>query len=211
MNTMTVPIQVHVSVLKALLLHAGKVNIRYYLNGIYIEAGPVGLRAVATDGHTLAVYADSVPREECVSVIVPRDAVENILRGAAKNEVVAFAIEGGAIELSRDTLVIRAKPLHATFPDWRRVLPATCSGEPAQYNPDHLVRADKAHRLYMGARSNAWPGIAMNGNYASLVKSDENFWQVIMPLRATPPTAGPLEWFKRQQVAQPIVAEAVPA
>ena len=58
-------------------------DVRYYLNGLLLETGGTGLRAVATDGHRLALCEDSldggkasekqviVPAERRVGVTAP--------------------------------------------------------------------------------------------------------------------------------------------
>jgi len=55
---------------------------RYYLNGIYLHAHDGKLRAVATDGHRLALAEGPVPKgaEGLPGVIVPRKTVAEIRR-----------------------------------------------------------------------------------------------------------------------------------
>ncbi|MBI4724400.1 MAG: DNA polymerase III subunit beta, partial [Rhodomicrobium sp.] len=58
---------------------------RYYLNGIYLhrmEGGEPKLRAVATDGHRLALVETSCPEgtEGMPGVIVPRKAVAEVIK-----------------------------------------------------------------------------------------------------------------------------------
>lgn len=57
-------------------------DVRYYLNGLLLEMEPTHLRAVATDGHRLALTDIAVETDlaEPRQVIVPRKGVQEMLR-----------------------------------------------------------------------------------------------------------------------------------
>lgn len=101
-------------------------DVRYYLNGLLLELAPGRVRAVATDGHRLAL--SDLPAQTGVDtprqVIVPRKGVSELLR----------LLEGGAAEVdllvSENHLQARVPAQHLTtklidgkFPDYERVLP----------------------------------------------------------------------------------------
>ena len=48
-------ITIRTDIFAAVSLFRGLEDVRYYLNGIYLETGSQGARLVATDGHQLAV------------------------------------------------------------------------------------------------------------------------------------------------------------
>ena len=57
-------------------------DVRYYLNGMLLEAGGQHLRAVATDGHRLSLCQAELRRRELdeQQVIVPRKGVLELQR-----------------------------------------------------------------------------------------------------------------------------------
>ena len=104
---------------------------RYYLNGVYLhgaktEDGAAVLRAVATDGHRLALAEIAAPEgaEELAGVIIPRKAINEARR-------LADGLEGDVeIEVSDTKIIVRAgratltsKLIDGSFPDYGRVIP----------------------------------------------------------------------------------------
>jgi hypothetical protein len=69
-----------------------------------------------------------------------------------------------------------------TYPDYRRIIPATTSGEPAQFNPDllsHLKKFGKALRANKG-----YFAIAYNGEDAAIADfHTKNLLVIVMPFR----------------------------
>lgn len=142
-------------------------DVRYYLNGTLLETQGSQLRAVATDGHRLAI-ADTTLAEAVAAtqqVIVPRKGILELQRILA---------DGGDVELSIGTNHIRAtigdvrftsKLIDGKFPEYGRVIPA---------NPTKVVMADREtlrralHRTsilsnekYRGVRLSVSPGVVM--------------------------------------------------
>lgn len=72
MTTFTLPI----NALRAALTHAADGDVRYYLNGIYVDTSAG--RIVATDGARLFICDG--PRADCPPVILPRADVERVLK-----------------------------------------------------------------------------------------------------------------------------------
>jgi DNA polymerase III subunit beta len=103
---------------------------RYYLNGIYLhattnEAGPC-LRAVATDGHRLAL-AD-LPQPEGApaipGVIVPRKTVGELRRLLDDSaEMVSVSVSEAKIRFAMDRATLTSKLIDGSFPDYSRVIP----------------------------------------------------------------------------------------
>ena len=101
-------------------------DVRYYLNGMLMELRPGLVRAVATDGHRLALSeAESEEREAGeTQVILPRKAVLELGR--------LLADQGGEIEMEISTNHMRirfeensftSKLIDGRFPDYERVIP----------------------------------------------------------------------------------------
>jgi len=103
---------------------------RYYLNGIYLHhakgaAGPV-LRAVATDGHRLALAEVAAPKGSASlkGVIVPRKAVaeaRRLLDGAP--ETVTLEVSDSKITFRIGEATLTSKLIDGSFPDYQRVIP----------------------------------------------------------------------------------------
>jgi len=102
-------------------------DVRYYLNGLLIELAGERLRAVATDGHRLALTEQMLIEEVAVGVqqiIVPRKGVAEMLRllpdsnDGAKVTVLPSHM---ALTVGNQRLVTRL--VDARYPDYERVLP----------------------------------------------------------------------------------------
>ena len=114
---------------------------RYYLNGIYLHvfAGTEGplLRAVATDGHRLALAEMPAPEglTSLEGVIIPRKAVVESLRLLDGLESdVSVSVSNNIYVLKAGRAVLTSKLIDGSFPDYRRVIP--------QNNPS-LMEVDK--------------------------------------------------------------------
>lgn len=103
---------------------------RYYLNGIYLHhaKGAKGnvLRAVATDGHRLALAEGEAPKGSSglKGVIVPRKAVaeaRRLLDDAP--EIVTIEASDSKIVFRIGEAVLTSKLIDGSFPDYQRVIP----------------------------------------------------------------------------------------
>ncbi|WP_133405220.1 DNA polymerase III subunit beta [Parashewanella tropica] len=100
-------------------------DVRYYLNGLLMETDGSVLRAVATDGHRLALshktVEASLPEKQ---VIVPRKGVMEMLRLLDdEDKDVTIAVGDNAIRITTETAVFTSKLVDGRFPDYQRVLP----------------------------------------------------------------------------------------
>ena len=114
-----------------------KQDVRYYLNGILLETQQNNLRAVATDGHRLALCDVGVviPTEEKRQLIVPRKGVQELLRllGDSGGEM-EIVMSKNHVRIALDNLVFTSKLIDGKYPDYNRVIP-----EPSA----HLVQAQR--------------------------------------------------------------------
>jgi len=176
-------ITINVSTVRGLVLASAKKDIRYYLNGTLIDY-KMG-RAVSTDGHCLlAVNTDLADDYNAESVIVPREALESIARGGKVTDSIEIAYDGETLKLSRQCgLSINAVPIDAKFPEYTRIMPDSCNGEAAQFDPELLARIGKA--LQLAADSKTIPTVGHNGASGATVFIDGNTTAiaVCMPCR----------------------------
>ena len=103
---------------------------RYYLNGIYLHhaKGTKGnvLRAVATDGHRLALAETGAPKgsDKLKGVIVPRKAVAEVRRLLDDApEIVTVEASDSKIVFRVGEAVLTSKLIDGSFPDYQRVIP----------------------------------------------------------------------------------------
>lgn len=101
-------------------------DVRYYLNGLLLELEPGKLRAVATDGHRLALgeVEGDVAAEQLQQVIVPRKGVQELLRLLDDaDDQVRVELGGNHIRVSLAGLRFTSKLIDGRFPDYQRVIP----------------------------------------------------------------------------------------
>lgn len=100
-------------------------DVRYYLNGLLLETEGNVLRAIATDGHRLALshrqIEATLPEKQ---VIVPRKGVVELQRLFEGEDLdITIAIGDNAIRATTASAVFTSKLVDGRFPDYRRVLP----------------------------------------------------------------------------------------
>jgi len=121
---------VECNVLTDLLKHSAfamaQQDVRYYLTGLLLEISPQRLRAVATDGHRLALCdAGEAPGvEEEKSAILPRKAVmelERLLGQTDKSVIVTLTSTHARFDFGLQ--ILTTKLIDGQFPDYNRVIP----------------------------------------------------------------------------------------
>ncbi len=101
-------------------------DVRYYLNGLLLELEAGLVRAVATDGHRLALGELPAPVEvpQRVQVIVPRKGIQELLRMLEDQEgPVEIAVGGNHIQLRLADVQLTSKLVDGRFPEYQRVIP----------------------------------------------------------------------------------------
>lgn len=112
-------------------------DVRYYLNGLLLEFTQEQIRAVATDGHRLALCDEqaAVGCSETQQIIVPRKAVLELSRLLGNSdEPVTFQLGNNHIRLITSEMTFITKLIDGRFPDYQRVVPQA---------GDKLVTADR--------------------------------------------------------------------
>ncbi|NOY61639.1 MAG: DNA polymerase III subunit beta [Gammaproteobacteria bacterium] len=103
-------------------------DVRYYLNGLLLEVKKDFVRAVATDGHRLALSEcdSSIDiSSDSIQIIVPRKGVTELSRLLVGDDDIELhlAISGNHISISTDEYSFKSKLIDGRFPDYQRVIP----------------------------------------------------------------------------------------
>ena len=178
-------ITIQSNTIKAIAMFAGGKNeIRKYLQGVLIETGPKGIFAVATNGHCLAVTRLSSVPHDYSAVIIPNETIASAVKATKLGLFIDFDMEGEKriITISTIDAQFRGLELEGRFPDWRRVLRVTNSGEKAHYCPEYVTLVDKAGKVYRPTKGNYY--ITQDGDNAGHCAYDDAFQVVVMPMRA---------------------------
>lgn len=124
---------------------------RYYLNGIFFhsvsEDGAAVLRAVATDGHRLALADAAAPQgaQGMPGVIVPRKTItelKRLLDDAA--DLVEISVSPQKIRFALGDAVLTSKLIDGSFPEYARVIPKSNS---KRLKLDNKVFAEAVDRV----------------------------------------------------------------
>lgn len=103
-------------------------DVRYYLNGLLLEARDGLMRAVATDGHRLAMNETEAATPEGLDLrlILPRKAVLELHRLLADSEQpVKVETSANYVRFHIGDSVFTSKLIEGRFPDYERVIPAS--------------------------------------------------------------------------------------
>ena len=100
-------------------------DVRYYLNGLLLESEGKHLRAVATDGHRLALaeieLAGAAKKNE--QVIVPRKGVLELNRLLDDEGDLTVVLGSNHIRVDCEGVRLTSKLIDGRFPDYDRVIP----------------------------------------------------------------------------------------
>jgi len=111
-------------------------DVRYYLNGMLLEIDGVSLRAVATDGHRLALCEAelTVAAKSPQQVIVPRKGVLELQRVLTEEGNAELAIGTNHVRAQIGDIRFTSKLIDGRFPEYSRVIPAAAA---------NAIRADR--------------------------------------------------------------------
>lgn len=104
-------------------------DVRYYLNGLLLETGENMLRAVATDGHRLALCEvalddSKVPEQQ---VIVPRKGVLELQRLMSGEGDLTVELGTNHVRIQLEGIRFTSKLIDGRFPEYERVIPQDTS------------------------------------------------------------------------------------
>ena len=183
------PVEINLDFIKAAATAASSDGLRFYLNGVAIEARNGSVVVVATDGHRLLAFeAGTTATNEDWRYIIPLDVVKNLKTNKKLKDVPGVLAKENETQLSityAGTKTVFGF-IDGTFPDWQRVVPKEINGELGQYNPDYLSDLKKAAKL-TGQPSNGSADIVIghNGTGPAIVNLPitSKHVAVVMPLR----------------------------
>ncbi len=111
-------------------------DVRYYLNGLLLETEKKRLRAVATDGHRLALseveLLGAATRDE--QLIVPRKGVLELSRLLDGDGEVQLALGANHVRVQLEGIRLTSKLIDGRFPEYARVVPN---------QPKNVIKADR--------------------------------------------------------------------
>lgn len=187
---MNISIEVPTAVLKAALICASTEQVRYYLNGVYVD--PKGF-LVSTDGHRAFVgKIDLTDVPAFDGWIICRDVLKRALTGY-KADTITIAPDRVGNSL--------CQPIDGTYPDWRRVVPSDLTGVTAQFNPAYIADLGKMGDLLRGKRKGSLDAhIHHNGEGPAAITFPEiaDAFAVLMPIRAHHSDNGSEAWAARR-------------
>jgi DNA polymerase III subunit beta len=111
-------------------------DVRYYLNGLLLETDGKSLRAVATDGHRLAICEMALEgkAKSTHQVIVPRKGVLELQRILGTDGNIELAVGTNHVRAQIGDIRFTSKLIDGRFPEYGRVIPAS---------PPRMVEADR--------------------------------------------------------------------
>ena len=194
MYTLTVSL----ATLRAARTHTAEKDVRYYLQGVYLDtaAGKV----VATDGHRLFVANARGVKSNYPAVIIPNETIDAALkqftgeyaRGKSLGAVdVTVTVDESHLAIGTPTGSVTGKALDGRFPEWRRVVPkAEDVGEhvPAVLNTQYLADACEAlsiaRNLSKKAAAEHAIRIHMRGEFPTVITDNTiGVLALVMPMR----------------------------
>ena len=101
-------------------------DVRYYLNGLLLEVDRNQLRAVATDGHRLAICTieGEVDADDARQVIIPRKGVMELVRLLDESdEPCEVQMNTNYVRIVANGVTLTSKLIDGRFPDYERVVP----------------------------------------------------------------------------------------
>lgn len=100
-------------------------DVRYYLNGLLLETGEKWLRAVATDGHRLALCEVELDEQKMPEqqVIVPRKGVLELQRLIGGEGELQIELGSNHIRIQLEHIRYTSKLIDGRFPEYERVIP----------------------------------------------------------------------------------------
>ncbi len=178
--------------LKGLLRLAAKQDIRYYLNGIFVEATKdAGKFYVATDGHRMGVFHEGWGGDEPedTTLIIPRDVLEQArllkLNGPAKLPTATLTREATGTLWTLNThegARLTFTPIDGKFPEWRKAIPKSTDGGVGSYDWQLMYGFYECMADINGGARNLI--LTQNGSEPALVTHpSEDFVGVLMPMK----------------------------
>lgn len=176
-------------------------DIRYYLNGVYVEPDPKGGAViVATNGHVMGIWRDETATGVERPIILHID--DKLLKSCQGSDLKRLAVRDGrlAVILEKDDKEVYIQPIaerkigvpsweiEGKFPDWRRVIPDRSTvGLKGFVNVRYFADVDRA--LNVGSVNYGKYGMLqfmqadIDASVLVTESSSPEFAAVVMPMR----------------------------
>lgn len=152
--------------LQAIALFAAKADVRYYLNGVYVEATSSCTRLAATNGRIMGLHAKAIPADFTntgtgfETFILPADVIAQCKPAKGLPNIGTVLVKEVFDPVGREYIMrlwngvlIPFVPVAGNFPDLRRVIPVqglngvVPDAPGAQFNADYLATFVKANKI----------------------------------------------------------------
>lgn len=208
MTTPKQTVQVYLPALKAVSRIMAKADIRYYLNGVYVEATAKETVLVTTDGHRLLATRREAENtiDAPVNFIIPGDVVKLMLANcmAGGRRLKDAVVRTIPVELREwpagprwaapmfrlpGAPFLEFKPVEGKFPDWRKVIPKKipANDKPTPFRPQYLVDFEDAARDLGNVSKSICAVTALHDGEMVVVRTayagDTGYFGVMMGLR----------------------------
>jgi len=103
-------------------------DVRYYLNGLFLNVSNSKLKLVASDGHRLAIYEDDIGQATGYEarIIIPRKAIQELNRLLDDgDDELNIQFSSNNIKVFYKDVVFSSKLIDAKFPDFSKVFNQT--------------------------------------------------------------------------------------
>ena len=188
MTTITIPAPYVGAILQFPALKSVKrCNNFVYLESVYLESTGDSAFMVATDGSILGAFRLEFPPASSFKAIIPRQAFLGVKFGHRADDV-AVTITDTDATVSQGQFVKTEKLVPLDYPDWRRVIPHSVSGEAGYYDAGLVARIGRAAEVLHG-KGRTWKAhIEQNGkeSVALVGLNNPSFVGAIMPMIARP-------------------------
>ena len=130
-QTITVPQDVLSRLIEKTYFSMAQQDVRYYLNGMLLETEGKCLRAVATDGHRLALSEANLEGAELndQQVIMPRKGVLELQRLMTTGGNLDIELGANHVRIQLEGIRFTSKLIDGRFPEYDRVIPQESSNE----------------------------------------------------------------------------------
>lgn len=113
------------NLLKQTQYAVGVKDIRYYLNGLFLEIKPHKINCVATDGHRMSVASQlSIEELPTCDAIIPLKAITEIIKLIGDNDApITITINKSYAKFEFNNITLITKLIDAKFPEYQSVIP----------------------------------------------------------------------------------------
>ena len=146
--TFKIGVDIFKEAVNQVIIAASNDTTRPALTGVYFNTFEGSLYIAATDGYRLAdrKFVDKVKSE--IKAIVPRDALQEVLRSIADSmDEIEVLITDTQIRFRMGEIEITSKLIDASFPDYRQLIPKTSDSD-ILLDKAELIRMTKVAALF---------------------------------------------------------------